>query len=117
MQSLWQDLRYGARMLVKNPGFTLIAVVTLALGVGANSLIFSLVNALLLRPLPVEKPEELAAVYTSDFSGGDLGVSSYPDYIDFRDRNRVFAGLVAYQFPHPLSLNIGGTNERMFGEI
>jgi predicted permease len=117
MQTLWQDLRYGARMLWKQPGFTLIVALTLSLGIGSNGVIFSLVNALLLRPLPVEKPSELAAIYTSDFSGGGLGVSSYPDYVDFRDRNRVFAGLVAYQFPQPLSLNIDGTNERMFGEI
>ncbi len=116
MQTLWQDLRYGARMLWKQPGFTLIIALTLSLGIGANGVIFSLVNALLLRPLPVEKPEEFAAVYTSDFSSGDFGATSYPDYVDFRDRNRVFAGLVAYQ-PQPLSLNIDGANERMFGEI
>jgi predicted permease len=117
MRTLWQDLRYGARMLWKQPGFTLIVALTLSLGIGANGVIFNLVNALLLRPLPVEKPEELAAVYTSDFSSGDFGSSSYPDYVDFRDRNRVFAELVAYQMPQPLSLNIDGTNERMFGEI
>src|SRR5262245_38642067 len=113
---MWQDLRYGALMLWKQPGFKLIIALTLSLGIGANGVIFSLVNALLLRPLPVEKPEELAAVYTSDFSSGDFGATSYPDYVDFRDRNRVFAGLVAYQ-PQPLSLNIDGTNERMFGDI
>jgi len=117
MQTLWQDLRYGARMLWKQPGFTLVVALTLSLGIGANGVIFSLVNALLLRPLPVERPEELAAVYTSDFSSGDFGATSYPDYIDFRDRNRVFAGLVAYKPSQPLSLNIDGANERMFGEI
>ncbi len=116
MQKLWQDLRYGARMLLKNPGFTLIAVITLALGIGANSVIFSLVNALLLRPLPVDKPESLVAVYTSDFSSTQFGASSYPDYIDFRDRNQVFSGMVAYTTT-PFSLNIDGTNERAFGEI
>jgi putative ABC transport system permease protein len=116
MQTLWQDMRYGARMLGKNPGFTLIAVVTLALGVGANSLIFSLVNALLLRPLPVEKPEQLAAVYTSDFSSTQYGASSYPDYVDFRDRNQVFSGTVVYM-PTAFSLNVGGVNERAFGEV
>ena len=117
MQTLWQNMRYGARMLWKQPGFTLVVALTLSLGVGANGVIFSLVNALLLRPLPVERPEELAAVYTSDFSSGDFGATSYPDYVDFRDRNRVFTGLVAYQPPQPLSLNIDGTNERMFGEV
>jgi macrolide transport system ATP-binding/permease protein len=116
MQTLWQDLRYGVRMMVKQPGFTLIAVLTLALGIGANGVIFSLVNALLLRPLPVDRPQELAAVFTSDFSSGDFGGSSYPDYADFRARNQSFAGLVSYQ-PQPLSLNIDGTNERAFGEI
>ena len=116
MQTLWQDMRYGARMMVKNPGFTLIAVVTLALGVGANSVIFSVVNALLLRPLPVEKPEQLAAVYTSDFSSTQYGASSYPDYVDFRDRNQVFSGTVAYM-PTAFSLNVDGTNERAFGEV
>jgi macrolide transport system ATP-binding/permease protein len=117
MQTLIQDLRYGARMLWKQPGFTLIVALTLSLGIGANGVIFSLVNALLLRPLPVEKPEQLAGVYTSDFSSGDLGGTSYPDYVDFRDRNRVFEGLAAYLPPEPLSLNIDGTNERMFCEI
>src|SRR5262245_45933643 len=117
MRTLGQDLRYGARMLLRQPGLTLIVVLTLSLGIGANGVIFSLVNALLLRPLPVEKPEELVAVYTSDFSSGDLGVSSYPDYVDFRDRNRVFAGLVAYLTPQSLSLNVDGTNERVFAEI
>ncbi len=116
MQTLWQDLRYGARMLVRQPGFTLIAVVTLALGIGANSTIFSLVNALLLRPLPVELPDQLAAVYTSDYSSGDYGASSYPDYVDFRDRNEVFSGVVAYQ-PRPFSLSVDGANERAFGEV
>src|SRR5262247_178789 len=112
METLWQDLRHGARMLWKQPGFTVIVALTLSLGIGANGVIFNLVNALLLRPLPVEKPEELAAVYS-----GDFGASSYPDYVDFRDRNRVFTGLVAYQPPQPLSLNIDGTNERVFGEV
>jgi hypothetical protein len=117
MHRLWQDLRYSARMLWKQPGFTLVVVLTLSLGMGANGIIFSLVNALLLRPLPVEKPTELAAIYTSDFSSGDLGPSSFLDYIDCRDRNRVFAGLVAYQPPQPLSPNVDGRNERVFGEI
>jgi predicted permease len=116
METLWQDLRYGVRMLLKNPGFTLIAVVTLALGIGANSVIFSLINALLLRPLPVEDPERLVAVYTSDFGGARYGPTSYPDYVDFRDRNQVFSQLVAFQM-RPFSLSVEGENERVSGEI
>src|SRR5262245_58606875 len=113
---LRQDLRYGARMWLKNPGFTLTAVVTLALGIGANSVIFSLVNGLLLRPLPVENPQQLVAVYTGDFNGEQNGESSYPDYVDFRERNRVFSALVSYQV-RPLSLSLNDENERAFGEI
>lgn len=116
MQTLIQDLRYGVRMLLKQPGYTLIVVLTLALGIGANGVVFSLVNALLLRPLPVDKPSELAAVFTSDFSSGELGASSYPDYAAFRDRNQSFSGLALYA-PQPLSLNLDGANERAFGEI
>src|SRR5262249_57818956 len=74
MESFIQDLRFGVRMLVKNPGFTLIAVVTLALGIGANTLIFSLVNAVLLRPLPFPEAGRLAQVSTTNL---EIGTTSY----------------------------------------
>jgi hypothetical protein len=87
MQTVWQYLHYGARMLLKNPGFTLIAVITLAVGIGANTTIFSFLNGLVLRPIPgVKEPEGLVAVYTSDYSSGPYGTSSYLDYVDFRDQ-------------------------------
>ena len=98
MNSLLQDLRYGARMLVKKPGFTLIAAATLAMGIGVNTTIFSSVNTFLFRPLPVERPDELAMA----FVGGKQQARvwdhvSYPDYVDFREQNRVFSGVAAYK--------------------
>jgi predicted permease len=98
LDNLPQDLRYGARMLSKNPGFTMIAAVTLALGIGANTTIFSFINGLALRPIAgVKEPERLVAVYTSDRSSGQLfSDSSYPDYVDFRDQADAFSRLAAY---------------------
>ncbi|HKQ78136.1 MAG TPA: ABC transporter permease [Blastocatellia bacterium] len=98
MQTFWQDLRYSARMLLKNPSLTLIAIVTLALGIGANTTIFSFVNGIALRPIAgVKEPERLVGVYTSDYSSGLYGSSSYPDYADFRDQAEAFSGMAAYR--------------------
>lgn len=116
MGTLWQDLRYGVRMLWKSPGFTGVAVVVLALGIGANTTIFSLVNGLLLRPLVgVEAPETLAAVYTSDYSSGRFGSSSYPDYVSFRDGADAFEGLAAYE-PAVASLTGNDEPQRLRGQ-
>lgn len=92
MNTLWQDLRYGARMLWKKPGFTLIVVITMALGIGANTAIFSVINSLLLRPLPVERPDEVVAISRGD---GTAATASYLDYLYYRDQNQVFYGLAA----------------------
>jgi putative ABC transport system permease protein len=112
---LWQDLRYGARMLIKRPGFTLIAVITLALGIGANTAIFSLVNTVMLRPLPVAQPERIVEI-TPLRPGASVGNFSYPIYRDFRDKNDVLEGLAAYRFV-PLSLSRSGNNERLWGYL
>ena len=93
-----QDLRYGYRMLAKSPAFTLIAVLSLALGIGANTAIFSLVNASLLRPIPVRDPGGLAAVFMTDQRNpGNLPLS-HLNYKDLRDQNQVFSGLAAFTF-------------------
>src|SRR5512145_1352183 len=103
MQTLFQDLRYGARMLLKSPGFTLVAVITLGLGIGANTAIFSLVNTVTMRPLPVAQPERVVEV-TPLLKGVSMGAFSYPFYKDFRDENEVFDGMAAYYFA-PMSLS------------
>ncbi|MFN0121121.1 MAG: ABC transporter permease [Blastocatellia bacterium] len=115
MKTLWQDIRFAIRLLRKRPGFTMIAMLTLALGIGANTAIFSLVNTVLLRPLPVERPAELATVQTKWDNGTD-SIFSYPNYRDVRDRNQSFAGLAGYRFV-PMSLSYQGTNERIWGYL
>jgi len=92
-ERLWQDLRHGTRMLAKNPGFTIIAVSSLAIGIGINSAIFSLADALFLRPLPVPHSGDVVTLDSTNLRGPS-GVS-YRDYVDFRDHSRSFAGLVA----------------------
>lgn len=91
-----QEIRYAFRMIARSPGFTAIAVLSLALGIGANAAIFSLADALVLRPLPVANPGRVMVVST-DPPGGDIGGVSYPDYHDLRDHARSFEGMVAFQ--------------------
>ena len=89
MGTLFKDLRYGVRSLLKRPGFTAIAVITLALGIGANTAIFSVVNALLLRPLPFKEPARLVQVWEANFKRGqNTKEVSYPNFADWRDQNQ-----------------------------
>jgi predicted permease len=110
-----QDLRGGLRMLKKSPGFTLVAVLSLALGIGANTAIFTIINAVFLHPLPVEEPARLAEMFTRDTQTIDANVNfqltgtSLPNYEDYRDQNTVFSGLALVTFPIPL--NWGGQAE------
>ena len=100
MESLVQDLRYGARMLRKSPGFTLVAVITLALGIGTNTAVFSIVDALALRPLPLPDAKHLVAIYTSGKSsrGSYLtGPTSYPDLVDYRAGTPAFSGIAGFE--------------------
>jgi putative ABC transport system permease protein len=102
MQTLWQDFRYSLRMLVKNPGFSAIAILTLALGVGANTAIFSVVNAVLLRPLPFEEPDRLVQIWhtppQASFPGIPTFTVSPANFLDWRSRSHAFEGMSAYGF-------------------
>src|SRR6516162_3825293 len=97
MQILWQDLRYGARMFLANPGFTSIAVITLALGIGANAAIFSVVNAVLLRPLPFKEPERLIMIRETKLPQFPEFSVSPGNFLDWKRRDTVFERLVAFQ--------------------
>ena len=99
--TLWQDIRYGVRMLAVSPGFTTVAVLSLAIGIGANCAIFSFADALLLRPRDWKRPGEVLSVGSRSsleaLNASSL-VSSYRDYVDIRERNRSFDGLAAFAF-------------------
>ena len=111
MHRLWRDIQYGIRMLARNPGFTLVAAVTLTLGIGANTAIFSLVDELLVRPLPVLHPKQLVNLRLSSRRGFDTGFS-YPAYLEYRDRNDVFSGLIGHS-ESALSFRAGQQSERI----
>ena len=115
MQTLWQDLRYGLRTLTRKPGFAVIAILSLALGIGANTAIFSLVNLILFRPLPVANPQEVVSVSPVGKDGA-LAAFSYPNYIDFRDRNEVLSGLLVSRFV-VVSMSRNGNNEKVWGNL
>src|SRR5262245_18853921 len=119
MQTLWQDLRFGARMLMKKPGFTLIAALSLALGIGANTAIFTWLKAIILQPLPgVAESHRLVMLHSvAQRSGNQAIVVSYPDYKDYRDRNEVFSGLAAFNTDTFNLVDIGGQPERVFGSL
>jgi predicted permease len=117
MQGLWQDVIFALRILLKSPGVTAVAVLSLGLGIGANTANFSLINAFLLRPLPVQDPERLVSIMTTFQGSGDRqNHTSYPDYKDLRDRREVFSGLAAH-FYFPMGLKTGEQAEVILGQI
>src|SRR5215510_1835895 len=121
MATFVQDLKYGARLLTKAPGFTVIAALSLALGIGANTTIFTVINAVLLNPLPVEDPAQLVSVWTTDErnTGNGLGFlqTSPMNFRDLRDKNDVFSGSTGH-VGLPLNITGGvGNPEQVFGEM
>ena len=111
---MFQDLRYSARMLIKNPRFTLIAVLTMALGIGANTAIFSVINAVLLNPLPFPEPERLIRIYGHFLATSQDNMSaSVPEFVDYQQRSQSFEQIAAYD---DFSANLtppGGQPERV----
>src|SRR5207247_2490627 len=101
--------RYGIRSLVKQPAFTAVAVLSIALGIGVNATIFSFINSALFRPLPFAEPDQLVRVW-------DGNSVSYPDYVAYRDDTKVFSGLAAYA-QRSMSLVVNGESGRVYGEL
>jgi predicted permease len=108
LDHLTQDIRYSLRLFRKNPAFTLIAVLSLALGIGANSMVFTMVNALLFKPLPVEQPDRLVWAYAMPPGSADPKGFSYPDYLDYRSQSDSFSDIYAYD---EMPFRVSGTRE------
>ena len=96
LENLSSDVRFALRWLRRSPAFTLVAIASLAIGIGFNTALFTIVDALLFRPLPVERPDRLVDVFTSGGDGDQYATSSYPDFLDFKAQNEVFTDMLAY---------------------
>lgn len=122
MERLWKDIRFGLRTFLRAPTFTAAAVISLGLGIGLNSTIFTLLNTLFLNPLPVDRPTELIAAFTVDEKNNSGPFSqllqvSFPNYKDFRDDNTTLTSLAAYSFPNAVSFSTGGEPNQIFVEM
>lgn len=117
MDSIWQDFRYATRVLLKNPGFTAVAVIVLAIGIGANTATFTLTNSLFLRPIEAQAPDELVALYSKNVSRPDsFRPFSYPNFVDIRELNTTFTSILAHDVT-TVGLTEGDTTRRIFAEI
>jgi predicted permease len=110
------DVRYAVKWLLRSPGFTIVAVLSLAVGIGFNTALFSVVDALLFRPLPIADPARIVDVYTKGGDGDTYSTSSYPDYLDFKAGNTVFSDLLAYS-PSIGALKAGDRSRMALGEV
>jgi putative ABC transport system permease protein len=117
MEIFWQDIRYGIRMLLKAPSISIVATIALALGIGANTAIFSVVNAVLLRPLPFANSEQLMNVWETDATRGYVrGSASYPNFVDWREQNHVFERMASYH-ANDFILTGRGESTRLQGAV
>ena len=116
MHTFWQDLRYGIRMLAKSPGITIVAVLALALGIGANTAIFSGVSAFILRSLPVPEPDQLVRPFETTEDRGKSDSFSYPDFADYHDQNTVFEGLIAEDMAQA-AISTQNQNDVVWGQV
>ncbi|HET6647328.1 MAG TPA: ABC transporter permease [Pyrinomonadaceae bacterium] len=116
MHTFWQDLRYGIRMLAKSPGTTIVAVLALALGIGANAAIFSAVSAFTSRTLPAPNPDQLVRPFETTENRGKTDSFSYPDFVDYRDQNTVFQGLLAEDLAQA-AISTQNQNDVIWGQV
>src|SRR5689334_8596534 len=116
MEKLLQDLRYALRTFAGNPKFTALAVLSLGLGIGVNTAVFSVFSAVVLQSSPVADPNRLVQIYTSDRQNPGYLNSSFPNFTDYKDQNEVLSGMTAFSML-PLALSSGGEVERLWGSI
>src|SRR5688572_664087 len=117
METLLRDIRYGVRSLLKRPGFTAVAAITLALGIGATTTIFSVVNGILLRPLPgIERSDRLIDVHATAPSGSSFHSFSHAEFLYYREQTNLLEGLLAYSGT-PFNMNTGAQPERVYGML
>jgi macrolide transport system ATP-binding/permease protein len=115
-ETLLADIRYALRWLRKSPAFTLLAVASFAIGIGFNTALFTLIDALLFRPLPVERPDRLVDVYTSSSDGDTYSTNGYPDFVDWKAQNAVFSDMIAYS-PSLAALSLTDRSRLLMGEV
>src|SRR5215471_15977329 len=106
LEKVRQDLRFGVRVLLKSPGFAAVAVLTLALGIGANTAIFSIINAVLLRPLPFQDQEQLVQLWETESAPGNYPFAG-PDYLDWQAQSKTLQATSAYSYPSAMSASTG----------
>src|SRR5690349_1597744 len=116
-----QDLRYGWRMLRRSPGFSIVAVLTIALGIGASTAVFTVINTFFLNSVPIPNPSSLVALYAmpqnADPHANNPQPISFLDLQDYQDNNNAFAGLAGYSSPTPISFSVGKNADRLFAEL